>query len=167
MKKTGTAIPDRVQKGDVSVPERLRIINRTQPHAVLATESRGYPYTSLVAYALTPDMQSLLFLTPRSTRKYRNILRNNNVSVLIDTRSNTGRDYMGAESLTILGQAFPVKRSKKRSELAAVFLRKHPRLSGVMDSPAVALMRVEIDTCIHVTQFQSVTVWETKRLFKR
>ena len=167
MKKMQDAIPDKATKGDASVPERLHIINKTQPHAVLATDAGGQPYTSLIAYALIPDMKGLIFITPKSTRKYKNILKNRKVSLLIDTRSNTARDYMGAESVTILGNARPVKRSKKRSELAALFIKKHSRLSGVIDSPETTLIMVEIIKCIHVTKFQSVSVWEIKRLSKK
>jgi heme iron utilization protein len=159
MKKTENKIPAKVTKGSVSVPDRLRILNRKQRHAVLATDAQGQPYTSLVAYALTPDGKGILFATPRSTRKYRNILANSRVSLLIDTRSNTDRAYMGAESVTILGKARPMRKGPKRDTLAEVFIRKHPRLFEFVRSPETALIYVEMLHCVHVTQFQTVSEW--------
>ena len=160
MKKPGKPLPIKVSKGNVSVLERLHLLNKTQKHAVLATDSDGQPYTSLIAYALTSDMKGIVFATPKDTSKYRNILKNRRVSLLIDTRSNTEKDYMGAESVTVLGNARQVKRSKKRSELATILIKKHPKMSEFIDSPEVALVLIEIMKCIHVTRFQSVSEWQ-------
>jgi nitroimidazol reductase NimA-like FMN-containing flavoprotein (pyridoxamine 5'-phosphate oxidase superfamily) len=131
-------------------------------HAVLATDSDGKPYTSLIAYALTPDLKGIIFSTPKTTRKYKNILRNNHVSLLIDTRSNTKKDYMSAESVTIIGNARPVRRRKEWLELAQVLKKKHPELSEFIDSPETAGVFVKITRCIHVTKFQSVSEWNLK-----
>jgi nitroimidazol reductase NimA-like FMN-containing flavoprotein (pyridoxamine 5'-phosphate oxidase superfamily) len=160
LKELKTAIPDRVRKGTVSVAERVSALNRTCPHAVLATDAAGQPYTSLVAYALTPDMKGVLFATPKGTRKYRNILKNPRVSLLIDTTTNTPKDYMKAESVTMLGNARPIRRGKTRTELAAIFLKKHPKLEGIIHSREIALIFIKISKCIHVTKFQSVSVWD-------
>ena len=76
-------IPIERSKGTVSVPERLRVLDATQRHAVLATCPEGGLHTSLIAFALTPDVKGLLFATPKRTLKYRNILKHNAVSLLI------------------------------------------------------------------------------------
>ncbi len=157
MKKTAEPIPTRVIKSSVPVINRLCILDKTQMHAVLATDSNGQPYTSLIAFALTPDLKGIIFAAPKSTRKHKNILRNKRVSLLIDTRSNTTKDYMGAESITILGDARPVKKGKRWSDLAMILKRKHPELSEFIDSPETALIFVQITKGIHVTKFQSVS----------
>jgi nitroimidazol reductase NimA-like FMN-containing flavoprotein (pyridoxamine 5'-phosphate oxidase superfamily) len=158
--KPKTAIPDRVRKGTVSVAERMATLNKSCPHAVLATDAAGQPYTSLIAYALTPDMKGALFATPKATRKYRNILKNPRVSLLIDTRKNTPQDYMKAESVTMLGNGRPIRRGKMRTEFAAIFLKKHPQLEEIIHSRETALIFIKITQCIHVTKFQSVSVWD-------
>jgi heme iron utilization protein len=155
-----TKIPDKVSTGNISVADRLFFLDKIQPHAVLATESDGQPYTSLIAYALMPDAKGVIFITPRSTRKYKNILKNKRVSLLLDTRTNTSEDYMSAESITILGKAHPVRKGEKRTSLARIFVKKHTRLKEIIISPQIALILVEVNTCIHVTRFQSVTIWE-------
>jgi len=159
VKKSEESIPDRVKKGSAPILERLNALDKDQLHAVLATESDGQPYTSMIAYALTPDKKGIVFITPQKTRKYKNILKNNNVSLLIDTRSNTEKDYMSAESLTILGNAFPVRKGEKWSELIRALIHKHPRLNEVIHSAETRLILVKITRCIHVSRFQTVSEW--------
>jgi nitroimidazol reductase NimA-like FMN-containing flavoprotein (pyridoxamine 5'-phosphate oxidase superfamily) len=159
VKKSEESIPDRVKKGSAPILERLNALDKDQLHAVLATESDGQPYTSMIAYALTPDKKGIVFITPQKTRKYKNILKNNKVSLLIDTRSNTEKDYMSAESLTILGNAKPVRKGGKWSELAGVLILKHPNLNEIIHSPETKLIFVQISRCIHVTRFQTVSEW--------
>jgi heme iron utilization protein len=159
MTKSEKKISFKLTKGSVSVPDRLRVLNKKQRHAVLATDARGHPYTSLVAFACTPDGKGVLFATPRSTRKYRNILSNCMVSLLIDTRSNADRAYTEAESVTILGKAHPVRKGLQRDNLAEIFIRKHPRLTEFVFYPETALIYVEMLHCVHVTRFQTVSEW--------
>jgi len=159
VKKSEESIPDRVKKGSAPILERLNALDKDQLHAVLATESDGQPYTSMIAYALTPDKKGIVFITPQKTRKYKNILKNNKVSLLIDTRANTEKDYMSAESLTILGNAKPVRKGGKWSELAGVLILKHPNLNKIIHSPETKLILVKITRCIHVTRFQTVSEW--------
>ncbi len=155
-------LPDRVEREAISVRDRLIELDKEQPLAVLATESDGQPYTSLIAYALTPDAEGVVFLTPRSTRKYRNIRKNENVALLIDSRKNRPEDYLSADSISILGKAYPMRKSEKRSSLETIITKKHPVLRKIMDSPETALILVKIHLCIHVTGFQRVSVWEVR-----
>jgi nitroimidazol reductase NimA-like FMN-containing flavoprotein (pyridoxamine 5'-phosphate oxidase superfamily) len=153
------AIPVTTSRGKISVPERLRFLNETERHAVLATACENKPYTSIVAFALTQDMKGVLFATPKNTRKYRNIIKNNHVAVLIDNRNNTDKAYMGAESVSILGTAKPVRRGKRWLELSRVFVRKHPALKEFVRAPSTGLILVEATHCVHVSQFQMISEW--------
>lgn len=73
--------------------------------AVLATSEQGSPYTSLIAFALTPDRHTLIFATPKATRKYENIISQPAVSILVDNRSQEAGDIQGAQAVTLLGTA--------------------------------------------------------------
>ncbi len=159
MKKSEESIPNRVIKGDTPVLERLKALNKEQLHAVLATESNSQPYTSIVAFALSPEGKRIIFSTPGRTQKYKNIIKNPRVSLLIDTRSNTKKDYMAAESITILGNAMPLKKGKKWTEFAEILIKKHPELNEFVHSPETRLILVKITRCIHVTRFQTVSEW--------
>jgi nitroimidazol reductase NimA-like FMN-containing flavoprotein (pyridoxamine 5'-phosphate oxidase superfamily) len=152
-------IPVNVKPGSVNVRERLRALDSSQPHAVLATDSGNSPYTSLVAYKLTPDLKGIIFATPRNTRKYRNILKNHNVSVLIDTRSNTANDYLQAEAVTVTGSAKPVRRGRKRDELADLLRKKHPALKEFINASSTMIVLVESAVYMHVGGFQKTTEW--------
>ena len=153
------SIPDRTKKGTIPVLERLNALDKDQLHAVLATDAEGQPYTSMIAYALTPDKKGIVFVTPQKTQKYKNVLKNNRVSLLIDTRSNTEKDYMSAESLTILGNAIPIRKGERWAELKDIFIRKHPKLNEIIYSPETKVVFIKITRCIHVTRFQAVSEW--------
>lgn len=159
----GGDVPHRVVRGTADVPARLRELEKRQLHAVLATAAEGKPYTSLVACALVPGGTGVLFATGRRTRKYRNILANAAVSILIDTRANSGRDYLSAESLTIEGNARPLRRGRRRDEMRRVFLTKHPALKAFVADRETALVLVEAEQIVHVGHFQEVTVWKAGR----
>ncbi len=145
--------------GSAAVAERLRVMDRTQRHAVLATVSDCQPYTSLVAFAMTPDMKKVLFATPRNTAKYRNIVNNRRVALLIDTRSNTDAAYMKSEAVTVIGTAKPVRRGSKREALAGVLTKKHPALRRFVREKTTAVIVVEAERCYHTGSFQEVSEW--------
>lgn len=146
-------------RGAANVAERLKFINSTQRHAVLATAPNDQPYTSLVAFAMTPDMTSLVFATPRKTAKYRNILRNRKVALLVDTRSNTVASYVKSEAITIIGTAMPLRRGKIREALSGILIKKHPALRRFVQEETTAIIVVKAEKCFHTGSFQEVTEW--------
>jgi len=159
MKKTIMTVTAR---GSESVPDRLRILNKTERHAVFATAFSGKPYTSIVAFAMTKDMKGALFATPKKTQKHRNLIKNKHVALLIDNRKNTDRDYAGAESVSILGTAKPVRRGKRWQELSHILIRKHPALKKFIQAQTTALVLLEAKRCVHVSQFQMVSEWRVR-----
>ena len=158
--KQKEAIPSTTRKGSVSVPDRLRELDRTEDFAVLATADKGIPYASLVSFALTPDLKQVIFATPRGTRKYKNIISSRNAALLIDSRSRKKRGLMETEAATIIGNGSPVKKGRTWDGLAAMFIKKHPDLQGFIYSPSTALIVIDIVQCIHVSRFQTVSVWD-------
>src|SRR5512135_2667190 len=159
--KKEAALPFAKTKGNVSLHERLEVLCASEISAVLATDCDGQPYTSLVSFALSPDLKGLIFATPKATSKYKNIVKNQYVSVLIDNRSHAGDDIMQGEAVTILGAAKTVRRGKRWRELAKILAGKNPALSDFINAPTTALIYVEASRYIHVGRFQSVTVSET------
>lgn len=159
-KKSSLALPVLPVSGRAALPERLYALNETQRSAVLATAADQYPYTSMVSFALTPDLKGALFLTPRNTVKYKNLMRSAHVALLMDNRTNTTQDLLGAEAITLIGAAKPVRKGKKRDELLKIFLKKHPKMKAFASAETTALVFIEAERYIHVSQFQAVTVWE-------
>ena len=148
--------------GTAAVARQLKLMDRTQRHAVLATVSDGQPYTSLVAFAMMPDMTGVVFATPRDTAKYRNLLQNKRVALLIDTRSNTDAAYMRSEAVTIVGTAAPVRRGRRWEELASLLIRKHPALRSFVEARTTSIVLLEAAVCFHTGSFQKVSEWRIR-----
>lgn len=155
-------IPSKTRKGFMPVSKRLKVFNETQYFGVLATNDRGQPYTSLISFAITPDLKTIIFATPKDTRKFKNILNTGKVSILIDSRSGTRKNLMTTEAITIIGKARHVLRGKARDELAAIFIKKHPNLEEFVQSDTTALIVVKAKCCIHVGKFQTISVWDCR-----
>jgi len=60
----------------------LKSILTSQYLAVLNSLSESLPYSNLVSFAATDDLKSLVFITDRNTRKYRNIRENKNINII-------------------------------------------------------------------------------------
>lgn len=150
---------NRAAAGSALVPERLRMLDGIEHFGVLATQEAGKSYASLVAYALTPDLKTVLFATPKNTRKYKNIIKADEIALLLDNRSQPS-PITKAEAITLTGRARPLRKGKERDELSAVYLFKHPDLKGFVESSSTALVALEIDQAVHVSNFQTVTTWQ-------
>ena len=135
--------------------ETMKALFDSQKLAVLATQGEVRPYGSLVAFAATEDMKSILFATTRATRKYANLLKNRGVAMVIDTRTNQTADFADAAAVTALGDVEEIA-DHEEQELANIYLDKHPNLREFVESPTTALLRVNIKTYIMVSRFQNV-----------
>ena len=145
--------------------DTLKKLLEEQRLAVVATEARGGPYTSLVAFAASADLRQIVFVTTRSTTKYRNLSAQPHVSLLIDSRTHSVEDFSTGVAVTALGKATEVE-GKQREDLIDAFLRKHPHLDTFTRSPSTATCCVDIDTYYLVTRFQNVVEMDV-RLFSR
>jgi len=137
------------------VKRDLRKLLNSQPLAVLATQDRGQPYASLVAFASSDDLKSLYFATTRSTRKYGNLSGDSRVAMLVDNRSNKASDFRWAMAATATGKAEEVN-ARKRKKALELYLAKHPHLREFVHSPTCAFCEIRVQTFFVVTRFQHV-----------
>ena len=156
-------VPSKTSKGAVFIPERLKMLDSLEYFSVLATQNKSQPYTSLVNFAMTADCKTIIFATPRNTQKYRNIIKTKSVALLIDNRSKNIKNLMGTEAVTVVGNARPVKKGKSWDAFAGIYIKKHPDLTEFIYSPSTALIVVEAKLCIHVSQFQTISVWDCRK----
>ena len=135
--------------------KKINDLFNAQLQGVLATQQDAQPYTSLMAFAHTPDLRYLIFATLRDTQKHANLLLNSAVSFLIDNRSNDPADYQHAVAISVCGrsQAIP---EDQHAALLAIYLDKHPTLSVFVSSPDCALLRIAVSCYRVVSQFQAV-----------
>lgn len=127
----------------------------TQRFAVLSTQGDGAPYGNLVAFASADRLTKLIFVTPRATRKFSNILSEPRVALVIDNRSNDSSDFSDAIAVTATGRAFESD-SNERERLLDVYLAKHPHLKEFARSPSCAIVSIDVDVYYSVYGFQNV-----------
>ena len=137
----------------------IETLDASQGFAVLATSCDSQPYTSIVAFAMAPGMSGAVFATPKKTSKYKNILKDPRVSMLLDLRPGTGGGLMEAEAVTIIGKASTLRRGLRRTELEACLMKKHPELAAFFAAPDTAIVYVKAEKYVHVGRFQSVSIW--------
>jgi general stress protein 26 len=134
----------------------LRELLSSQKFAALATQDSGKPHNCLVAFAATDDLRHLLFTTSRKTSKYRNLIAESRVAILVDSRSNQDTDFLKAIAVTATGMAKEVK-GNERDYLLGIYLAKHPNLSDFANSPENALVKVAIKH-YKISTFHSTSV---------
>jgi heme iron utilization protein len=144
-----------MDKDLTKIKRDLKKLLQSQPLAVLATQNRGQPYASLIAFASSNDLKSLYFATTRSTRKYANLSSDSMVAVLVDNRSNKASDFRWAMAATATGKAKEVN-ARKRKKALELYLAKHPHLREFVHSPTCALCEIRVQTFFVVTRFQHV-----------
>jgi general stress protein 26 len=140
---------------ELRLRKMLRELFRSQLFAVIATQQLTRPHNNLVAFAATDDLRNIIFATRRATNKYSNLLSNNNVSMLIDNRTNRDSDFRNAVAVTVLGTAEEVK-DDQIDELRGLYLIKHHNLGKFVHSPDAALFKIRVKKYFVVRNFQEV-----------
>ncbi len=144
--------------GDLKTQALLREILGSQRFAVLATDERGQPFTSLMAFAVADDLGKVLVLTERTTRKFANLKRNARVALLIDNRENKDSDTQDSIAVTLIGEAQEINPDADAA-LLDLYLARHPYLAAFAASPSCAMVRVKIDSYLLVSRFEKVLEW--------
>ena len=134
--------------------ELLRKVVRAQRFAVLATLSNQQPYSNLVAFAVSDDLRQIVFATNRDSQKYRNILLNDRVALLIDNRSNSQSDFTSALAITVIGIAGELT-GEVRDDLVQSYLNMHTSLKEFLNKPDIAIISVLVTDYI-IARFDSV-----------
>ena len=135
---------------------KLRRLFRTQKLGVLATRGSRGPYQNLVAFAVSDDFKHIYFATAAETRKYANLTRHGEVSMLFDDRSNSPADFHQGTAVTALGRAKEVS-PRSKAKILDLYIKRHPGLEGFAKSPSCRLFQIKVRTFIVVTEFQRTT----------
>jgi heme iron utilization protein len=134
--------------------KRIRDLFKSQKLAVLSTFYKDQPYCNLVAFVETNDSKSLIFATNRNTRKYRNLLINRGVSLLIDDRTNLSDDFRQEVAITVLGSAEEAT-PDEAPYFAERLISKLPDIAGFVSGVDTAIFKVRINDYI-IASFESV-----------
>ncbi len=136
---------------------RIQELIENQYFGVLATENNGTPYTSLIAYASSPDLRYIIFCTPMDTQKCRNIQSNPRVSFFIDDRINSPEELYSTTGLTVIGTAGILEKAEW-NEHVAIYRKKHPYMEHFSSEPSSVFVIMSVDRYITVSNFQTVTI---------
>jgi nitroimidazol reductase NimA-like FMN-containing flavoprotein (pyridoxamine 5'-phosphate oxidase superfamily) len=145
---------ERAQGADLE--KRLATLLGSERLGVLSTCGGQQPYASLVAFGATDDLSHIVFVTPRPTRKYANLVTNTRVAILIDNRSNRASDFRRAMVATAVGTVHEVRKARN-SRLIRIYLEKHPQLEDFLWSPTCAVLDIRVESYYVVERFQHVT----------
>lgn len=140
---------------NVPAKDVLQGLLASQLQTVLATQDQNQPYTSLMAFVATEDFKRLFFATYRDTHKYRNLLSNPKVALLIDNRTGHMEDHYRSIAVTAIGCAREVD-PKEIASWLDLYLAKHPNLKEFVMSPDCVRMEVQVEHYYLVNQFQQV-----------
>ena len=113
---------------------------------VLASVSGREPHCSLMSYVASEDCREIYMVTLKDTKKYRNLLENPSVSLLIDSRE---RDRLvghrsRAKALTVTGAAVRALDERRKSAIRKQLLVFHPDLHLLIDQPDAEILVVGI-----------------------
>lgn len=142
--------------------ELIKEMLENESFGVLATKGDNGCYTSLISFASNNDLTTILFATPIDTKKYEMIIKNNNVSILIDNRSDNEKSINDIAAITSIGEARILKEEAEKEKWSKVLLDKHSYLDDFIEAETTALILVEISKYYYVTSFQEVIEWIPK-----
>jgi general stress protein 26 len=129
---------DREQK------QKLTTLLAQEHVAVIVTQGSEWPTATLQAFAET-DSQDLLFIMGADADKFQNLIRNPNVTVLVDSRDVGNVATFQVARVSIQGVAQEIARDGSEWEpLKAIFLKKNPFEAPFFGSEALRMVRVKL-----------------------
>ena len=126
--------------------------------AVLATEAHGQPHASLIAITPVEGFRQIIFATYRNTRKFKNIVHNGRVAVLIQGEDPDSSTQQNGFALTGYGNTQEVGISELEEALHA-HLERHPDLVDFLNSGDLVLIRIKVEEYQVVRGIDNVTWW--------
>ena len=131
----------RLMKGG-NMLAKLETILRENSLCVLCTEAAGNPYCSLMTYLLSDDRRTLYLVATRESRKFKNLLANPRVSVLVDSRQHptAGANIV---SVTFAGLFQPLADSENQ-RIKTAFAREHQELTEILNHPDRVIFAIKL-----------------------
>lgn len=133
----------------------IGVLFESQSLAVLATQSEGQPYASLVAFVASDDLKHIYFVTPKATRKFAYLTASPRVAMMINNSVNQESDFHRAIAVTAVGEAKEAL-GPERKAILGQYLEKHPHLEEFAKSPTCGLICVAVKSYFLVRNFQQV-----------
>jgi nitroimidazol reductase NimA-like FMN-containing flavoprotein (pyridoxamine 5'-phosphate oxidase superfamily) len=125
--------------------ELMKKLAKEKDICVLATVLGEKPHCSLMAYTTDDDCSEIYMATYRNTKKFKNLLENPSVSLLIDTREeHKGSHRPDAKAMTVTGAFERLEDSQEKAQVRAKLLTRHPHLKEFLDHPDTEVFGIKI-----------------------
>lgn len=127
--------------------DKMKALVREKDICVLATVSDNKPHCSLMAYTTNSEGTEIYMVTHKETKKYRNLIANPSVSLLIDTRDeNMGSPRLETRALTVNGLFKTVQDMVHKDNIRARLLEKHPHMEEFVTDPDAEVLLIRIES---------------------
>jgi general stress protein 26 len=126
--------------------DKIRALVRGKDTCVLATATGGKPHCSLMSYIADSDCRQIFMVTHRQTNKYKNLLENPWVSLLIDTREEDPHGEVGRKKALTVSGIFQNVDPGKKDSIRKKFLKKHPQLKELVDDPEAEIFAIQVQS---------------------
>ncbi len=146
------------RSNQIVVRTYIEDIFKIRRFAVLATESDGQPYASLIGFTPMEGFRKLIFATYRNTRKFRNLAQNGKVAVLVESNDLNKSGLQESLVLTALGHVEEIGDTEIKRVFEAHLLR-HPELLTFMQSEDCSLIRIKVELYQVVRGIDDVEWW--------
>lgn len=143
---------------DIDLKISVKRLLARQLFGVLGTrDDAGRPHLSIVSFVSADDLQSLIFATPRSTRKFGYLMKRPEAALFSDDRRERIDDLMDVIGVEAAGEAHELS-GHESGPYRELYLAKYPELAEFVDAPGTALMRIAVARYDVVDHFQHVLV---------
>lgn len=123
---------------------KVTTILRENTLCVLCTESNENPHCSLMTYIMMDDLSFLYMVSTLESRKYRNLLANPRVSVLVDNRQHHGTAATeNIVSVTFEGLFHPLTDSETH-RVKTNLANTHPELDEILKKPDCVIFGIQL-----------------------
>ncbi|NTV43193.1 MAG: pyridoxamine 5'-phosphate oxidase family protein [Syntrophaceae bacterium] len=127
--------------------KKMKKIVKDKDVCVLATVMDNVPHCSLMSYVPDRDCREIYMMTQKGTKKFRNLVANRTVSLLIDTREeDCGADRARIKALTVSGVFKTIGDKAKKKLVRQKLLKKHPQLKPFAEDPDAEVFAVKVKT---------------------
>ena len=126
---------------------KIKELIRENSMCVLATCIDNKPHCSLMAYLADEQAETIYMVTRKDTHKYKNMLENPEVSLLIDTRAEKSPDQRAqVQALTIAGRCTPIQDISGSDTICRRIVTQHPHLKELAKHPDAAVIAIKLNS---------------------
>jgi nitroimidazol reductase NimA-like FMN-containing flavoprotein (pyridoxamine 5'-phosphate oxidase superfamily) len=132
-------------RGECAMLEKMKQLVREKDTCVLATTAKNIPHCSLMAYAPDPECGEIYMVTQKNTTKYKNLIDNPTVSLLIDTREDrSGPHRPHTKALTVDGVFRRIADPEKGASARDRLIERHPQMKAFLAQPDAEVFAIKI-----------------------